>query len=178
MNDIGIDLNTILVNVGDSVITKDADIRNFNNLDVVGTEGNDKQIILLVNKGREGWNCRSLFAVALFRSPKSKVFVLQSTMRCLRSITEKQQIAHVYLSKENYVILDSELKKNFNVTIKEVTDKKDMKTDYLIKINFPVKIFNIPEIKKNYLLKENNYYSIPFVFNTSIIDVEKYKVKK
>lgn len=178
LNDIGIDLNTILVNVGDSVITKDADIRNFNNLDVVGTEGNDKQIILLVNKGREGWNCRSLFAVALFRSPKSKVFVLQSTMRCLRSITEKQQIAHVYLSKENYVILDSELKKNFNVTIKEVTDKKDMKIDYLIKINFPVKIFNIPEIKKNYLLKENNYYSIPFVFNTSIIDVEKYKVKK
>ncbi len=178
LNDLGIDLNTILVNVGDSVITKDADIRNFNDLDVVGTEGNDKQVILLVNKGREGWNCRSLFSVALFRSPKSKVFVLQSTMRCLRSITEKQQLAHVYLSKENYDILDSELKKNFNVTIKEVTDKSELKTDYMIKINLPVKYFNIPEIKKNYSLKENNYYNIPFNFNISKIDVERYKVKK
>jgi len=34
-------------------------------------------------KGTEGWNCRSLFGVALFRSPSSKVFVLQATMRCL-----------------------------------------------------------------------------------------------
>ena len=73
LNDLGIDLSTILVNVGDSTITKDADIQDFNNLDVVGTAGSQKQVLLLVNKGREGWNCRSLFSVALFRSPKSKV---------------------------------------------------------------------------------------------------------
>ena len=76
LNDMGIDLSTILVNVGDSTITKDSDIMDFNNLDVVGTEGSKKQVILLVNKGREGWNCRSLFSVALYRSPKSKIFVL------------------------------------------------------------------------------------------------------
>lgn len=107
----GIPLDKILVNVGDEKITKSEDIRDFNNLDIVGTAGSKKQFILLVNKGREGWNCRSLFSVALFRSPKSKVFVLQATMRCLRKITDEQLTATVYLSKENMDILDDELKR-------------------------------------------------------------------
>jgi len=41
----------ILLNVGDTKYTKDDDIRDFNNLDVPGTEGNDKQFIILVEKG-------------------------------------------------------------------------------------------------------------------------------
>lgn len=178
LSELGIDLNTILVNVGDTKYTKEDDIRNFNNLDVAGTEGSNKQIILLVNKGREGWNCRSLFGTALFRSPKSNVFVLQSTMRCLRSITEKQQIAHVYLSKDNYEILDSELKKNFNLTIKEIQDKKDLKEDYEVFINESIsKKIKIADIKKKYSLvkKENaNKFSIDF----DKIDFERYKTKK
>ncbi|MHB1056936.1 MAG: hypothetical protein ACYC0F_03505 [Rhodanobacter sp.] len=83
----GIPTSRILVNVGDSKITTNDDIREFNRLD---TEGSEKQFILLVNKGREGWNCRSLFGVGLFREPKSKVFVLQATMRCLRAIGQAQ----------------------------------------------------------------------------------------
>ena len=118
----------ILVNVGDEKITKSEDIRDFNNLDIAGTAGSKKQFILLVNKGREGWNCRSLFSVALFRSPKSKVFVLQATMRCLRKITDEQLTATVYLSKENMDILDDELKKNFRTSIEELVVKKDKKT--------------------------------------------------
>lgn len=74
----GIPTSRILVNVGDDKLTTNDDIREFNRLD---TEGSEKQFILLVNKGREGWNCRSLFGVGLFREPKSKVFVLQATMR-------------------------------------------------------------------------------------------------
>lgn len=89
LSELGIPLDKILVNVGDEKITKSEDIRDFNNLDIAGTAGSKKQFILLVNKGREGWNCRSLFSVALFRSPKSKVFVLQATMRCLRKITDE-----------------------------------------------------------------------------------------
>ncbi len=177
LSDLGIDLNTILVNVGDQSATKDADIKNFNDLDVIGSEGNNKQVILLVNKGREGWNCRSLFSVALFRSPKSTIFVLQSTMRCLRSITDRQQLAHVYLSDENYKILDAELKKNFNVTIKEVSDTADLKKTYDVKIREDVWL-NIPELKKSYELIENAYRSTPFNFDIGRIDTEKYKSKK
>lgn len=127
LSELGIPLDKILVNVGDEKITKSEDIRDFNNLDIAGTAGSKKQFILLVNKGREGWNCRSLFSVALFRSPKSKVFVLQATMRCLRKITDEQLTATVYLSKENMDILDDELKKNFRTSIEELVVKKDKK---------------------------------------------------
>lgn len=180
LNDLGIDLNTILVNVGESTITHDNDIYNFNNLDVPGTEGSKKQIILLVNKGREGWNCRSLFSVALFRSPKSKIFVLQSTMRCLRSITDIQQKAHVYLSYDNYEILNSELQKNFNVTIKDINggNGTDNKKDYAVYIVPPVKTLSLPELKRTYTLIERGIPSYKFSINLEKIDPEKYKIKK
>ena len=178
LSDLGIDLSTMLVNVGDTTITKELDIKYFNNLDVVGTEGSQKQVILLVNKGREGWNCRSLFSVALFRAPKSTVFVLQATMRCLRAITETQQLAHVYLSKENYDILDNELQKNFNVNIKKITEKPVLdKRDYYIKIVEPVKNLTLEEIKKTYELIEKDYKDKKFIFNVDDIDTEKYTSK-
>jgi hypothetical protein len=94
--------------VGDSKITTNDDIREFNRLD---TEGSEKQFILLVNKGREGWNCRSLFGVGLFREPKSKVFVLQATMRCLRAIGQAQHTGHVFLSDDNLKTLNDELQR-------------------------------------------------------------------
>src|SRR5690606_24331665 len=58
----GIPASRILVNVGDDKLTTNDDIREFNRLD---TPESDKQFILLVNKGREGWNSRSFFGVAL-----------------------------------------------------------------------------------------------------------------
>jgi hypothetical protein len=119
---LGIPTNRILVNVGDESITTAEDIREFNRLD---TPESDKQFILLVGKGREGWNCRSLFGVALYRKPKSRIFVLQSTMRCLRSIGEIQETGHIYLSAENMDILRDELQQNFRVTTDEIGKKKD-----------------------------------------------------
>ena len=179
LNDLGISLGTILVNVGDQKYTKDADIKNFNNLDVVGTEGSLKQVILLVNKGKEGWNCRSLFSVALFRSPKSKVFVLQSTMRCLRSITEIQQKARVYLSKDNFNILDEELQKNFNLNIATVNNSgAPLKTEYLVKIVEPVITLNLSEIKKTYNIRRRSVDLTHFSIDLSKIDLEKYKSTK
>lgn len=147
LSELGIPLNRILVNVGDDKLTKSEDIRDFNNLDVAGTQGSKKQFILLVNKGREGWNCRSLFSVALFRSPKSKVFVLQATMRCLRKITEEQQTATVYLSKENMDILDDELKKNFRTSIEELKNKTNTK-----RRKVPVRVVEPPKTLKMHRL--------------------------
>lgn len=147
LSELGIPLNRILVNVGDDKLTKSEDIRDFNNLDVAGTQGSKKQFILLVNKGREGWNCRSLFSVALFRSPKSKVFVLQATMRCLRKITEEQQTATVYLSKENMDILDDELKKNFRTSIEELKNKTNAK-----RRKVPVRVVEPPKTLKMHRL--------------------------
>lgn len=120
--DLGVSSDKILRNVGDPKLTTNEDIREFNQLD---TEGSNKQFILLVGKGGEGWNCRSLFGVALYRKPKSRIFVLQSTMRCLRSIGPHQETGRIYLSAENQAILDDELQQNFRVTTDELGPKKD-----------------------------------------------------
>lgn len=158
LSELGIPLDKILVNVGNEKLTKEEDINNFNNLDVIGTTGSKKQFILLVNKGREGWNCRSLFSVALFRSPKSKVFVLQATMRCLRKITDEQQRATVYLSKENMDILDDELKKNFRTSIEELTNKSDKKRKKVpVRVIEPPKTIKMKRLHYEYSIEKKEY---------------------
>src|SRR5260370_40989634 len=131
----GISTEKILINVGDEKLTKNEDIREFNRLD---TPDSQKQFILLVNKGREGWNCRSLFAVALYRKPKSKIFVLQATMRCLRAIGEIQQTSQVYLSQENISILDDELQQNFRVTVQDLEQQGSTSKALQIHVRQPV----------------------------------------
>lgn len=156
--DLGIDSGKILVNVGDSKYTKDEDIRNFNNLDVPGSIGNEKQFIILVGKGREGWNCRSLFGVAMFRSPKSKVFVLQATMRCLRSISDEQQTALVFLSKDNFDVLDAELEKSFNMDLDGLQQKNPKpKRVYQVRVVPPERKITLKRIWREYELKEKEY---------------------
>lgn len=163
----------ILVNVGDTKYTKDDDIRNFNNLDVPGSEGNEKQFIILVEKGKEGWNCRSLFAVALFRVPKSKIFVLQATMRCLRQITDKKQTASVFLSKDNYDILDDELHKNFNMDIKDIKKPQDDRHIYQVRVLPPPRKITLKRIWHEYSLRSKEYTE-PINFKLSGIDFSKY----
>ncbi len=174
LSDLGIPLDTILVNVGDDKLTKDEDIRDFNNLDIVDTAGSKKQFILLVNKGREGWNCRSLFSVALFRSPKSKVFVLQATMRCLRKITNDQQTATVYLSKENMDILDVELKNNFRTSIDDLKRKTDTKRKKVnVRVKEPPVTIKMHRLHYEYSI-ENKEYSDRIHFDLAAIDSKDY----
>lgn len=164
----------ILLNVGDAQYTKNDDIRDFNNLDVPGTEGNEKQFIILVEKGKEGWNCRSLFGVALFRSPKSKIFVLQATMRCLRSITDEQLTATVFLSKENYDTLNDELHKNFNMEIKDIKNPSNAdRHKYKVRVLPPLRTIILKRVWHKYALHEKEY-SAPVDFKLADADLSKY----
>lgn len=172
--DLGIPSSKILVNVGDEKITKNEDIRNFNDLDVPGTVGSQKQILILVGKGREGWNCRSLFGVAMFRSPKSKIFVLQATMRCLRKITTEQLTATVFLSKENYDTLDVELNKNFNMDIKDMSKPtSEISQRYKVRVLPPPRSIKLKRIWREYSLNELGY-STPIDFSIEGADFSKY----
>jgi len=163
LNELKIPIDKILVNVGDEKYTKSDDIKHFNDLDKVGTVGSEKQFILLCNKGREGWNCRSLFGVALFRSPDSKIFVLQATMRCLRQITDIQQKAIVRLSKENMDILNDELNKNFRMSIEEMKNKSNSdKEHYEVKKRKDIKI-TLKEIHTTYTMKKKFDKDLPVI---------------
>lgn len=173
--DLGIPATSILLNVGDPKYTKDEDIRHFNNLDVPDSEGNDKQFIILVEKGKEGWNCRSLFGVALFRSPKSKIFVLQATMCCLRSITNERLTATVFLSKENFDTLNDELHKNFNMEIKDIkAPSSDDRHKYKVRVLPPPRTITLKRIWHEYTLHEKGY-TAPVDFKLVGADLSKYR---
>jgi type III restriction enzyme len=147
----GIPTSRILVNVGDNKITTNDDIREFNRLD---TEDSEKQFILLVNKGREGWNCRSLFGVGLFREPKSKVFVLQATMRCLRAIGDAQHTGHVFLSTTNLKTLNDELQQNFRISADELQKTGKDKERVEVRVVEPTVKIKLARVRKLYQMRE------------------------
>ncbi|NMF86298.1 TnsA endonuclease N-terminal domain-containing protein [Nodosilinea sp. P-1105] len=148
-----IPISSILVNVGDDKLTSNDDIREFNRLD---TPQSEKQFILLVNKGREGWNCRSLFGVALFRQPKSKIFVLQATMRCLRAIGDGQQTGYVHLSDDNKDILDAELQQNFRVSLQDIENTGKTRERITAHVVEPIPKYKLKRIRRQFNLKEKN----------------------
>ena len=146
----GIPTSRILVNVGDDKLTTNDDIREFNRLDTVSSE---KQFILLVNKGREGWNCRSLFGVGLFREPKSKVFVLQATMRCLRAIGQAQHTGHVFLSDDNLNTLNDELQQNFRISAEELQKTASNRERVEVRVVEPPVKIKLVRVRKQYTLR-------------------------
>lgn len=156
LTELNIPVSKILVNVGDSSITTNDDLREFKNLD---TPSSEKQFILLVNKGKEGWNCRSLFGVALHREPKSKVFVLQATMRCLRSIGDAQETGQVFLSEENIRILDAELKENFKISVDDLKNSGDKKETIDVHLVPPPVKIKLKKIRKLHEIREKQLAS-------------------
>jgi predicted nucleotidyltransferase len=80
------------------------------------------RVILLVNKGTEGWNCPSLFACALARRLRSSNnFVLQAATRCLRQVPGNSRKARIYLSRENEGILDRQLQETYGEAIADLS---------------------------------------------------------
>lgn len=80
-----------------------------------------KRVILLVAIGTEGWDCKSLTAVALPRKQTTKNFVLQTTCRCLREVVNAaDETALIALGEGNYETLDKELKENYALSIADL----------------------------------------------------------
>lgn len=80
------------------------------------------RIVLLVQIGKEGWDCRSLTGIILSQEgdcPKN--MVLQTSCRCLRQVVKGQpETALIYLNKDNGEKLESQLKQQQHISIKEL----------------------------------------------------------
>jgi predicted nucleotidyltransferase len=112
---VGISPALVLVNTSDPSQTKSSDVDAFNRLNDPAAP---HRVILLVNKGTEGWNCPSLFACALARKLKSaNNFVLQAASRCLRQVPGNVTKARIYLSRENHGVLDQQLRETYGEDI-------------------------------------------------------------
>jgi type III restriction enzyme len=81
-----------------------------------------KQIILLVQIGKEGWDCRSLTGVILSQAndcPKN--MVLQTSCRCLRQVERgNYETALIWLSKDNAETLNKQLAERQKTNIAEI----------------------------------------------------------
>lgn len=137
------------------------------------TAESDKQFILLVGKGTEGWNCRSLVSVALYKKPKSTILVLQSTTRCLRSIGDNSTRAHIFLSKENYKILDRELRNNFATSVSELNAQDQKMVEHTLHIEKKKKIKVKKVLREILAVQDNNPESIKIDFDA--FKPEKYQ---
>ena len=98
-------------------LAPDADLQ-WRNLD---TSLSRKRFILLVQIGKEGWDCRSLTGVVLSQSGDCPTnMVLQTGCRCLRQMDAPTNTAGIWLNQKNADILDKQLKEEQHTSIDEI----------------------------------------------------------
>ena len=97
--------------------------------DTLDTSLSKIRIVLLVQIGKEGWDCRSLTGIILSQEgdcPKN--MVLQTSCRCLRQVVKDEpETALVYLNGDNAKKLESQLQQQHHISIKEFTEGNDDK---------------------------------------------------
>lgn len=80
-----------------------------------------KKIILLVQVGKEGWDCRSLTGVILAQKGDCPPnMVLQTACRCLRQMDGGTENALIWLNEDNARTLDKQLKDEQHTSIAEI----------------------------------------------------------
>lgn len=80
-----------------------------------------KKIILLVQIGKEGWDCRSLTGIILSQEGDCPTnMVLQTSCRCLRQV-EKDVVesALIYLNESNAITLNMQLEQQHRISLEE-----------------------------------------------------------
>ena len=130
LTEIGRDTTLILANTQKT--KKVHEIAEFQSLN---DPNNQKRIILLINKGVEGWNCPSLYACALIKENKTtNNFVLQASTRCLRQKEGNRHPAKVFLDTKNRDTLDRNLQDNFHTNISELRKQDTESQEVVLRI--------------------------------------------
>ena len=82
------------------------------------------RIVLLVQIGKEGWDCRSLTGIILSQEgdcPKN--MVLQTSCRCLRQVVKGMpETALIYLNESNAEKLNAQLEQQHRISLKELQE--------------------------------------------------------
>ncbi len=94
---------------------------------MLDTPASKVRIVLLVQIGKEGWDCKSLAGVVLpHEGACPKNMVLQTSCRCLRQVTRgEHETALIWMNKWNADKLNKELKLQQNITLQEFGNKPD-----------------------------------------------------
>jgi type III restriction enzyme len=164
----------VIINTQES--TK-ADIDRFNRLNQPSS--NDR-VIILVGKGKEGWNCPSLFATALIRElTSSNNFILQASTRCLRQVPYNTIGATIYLDSKNCSVLEKELLETEGLTLNQVQNAKNnhiTKKLTLLKVKIPTITIKklVRKLEIDPKIQEFDYYK---VFDSNVLDPDIIQTK-
>ncbi len=88
--------------------------------------------MLLVQIGKEGWDCRSLTGIILSQEGDcpEKNMVLQTSCRCLRQVDKNApETALIYLNDSNADKLNAQLQQQHRISLKEFTEASHGKTE-------------------------------------------------
>lgn len=130
----------------------------FRSLDTVFSK---IRIILLAQIGKEGWNCKSLSSVILpLPNSSARNMVLQTSCRCLREVENAgEEYALIWVSKGNYELLETELRKNYHTTIKEFTSNHNLHRE--VKRYSRQEVVNLPSL---------HYFQLSVKYNAVIVE--------
>ena len=119
------------------------------------------RVILLVQIGKEGWDCRSLTGIILSQEGDCPTnMVLQTSCRCLRQVVKDvPETALIYLNEDNAEKLNSQLMQQQHISLKEFALVDNSKTT--------IKRYNRTAYLK---LPKIDYYQLKINYNTITIE--------
>lgn len=108
-----------------------------------------KRYILLVQVGKEGWDCRSLTGVILSQKGDSpQNMVLQTSCRCLRQVDKgKEETALIWLNKDNAETLNKQLKQEQNSSIDELNNIKRSGNPEMVERHSRMEYLQLPKVE-------------------------------
>jgi len=119
------------------------------------------RIILLVQIGKEGWDCRSLTGVILSQEGDCPTnMVLQTSCRCLRQVIKgSHETALIYLNESNADKLNIQLEKQHHISLKEFSSADNSK--------IPLKRYNRTAYLK---LPKVDFYQLKINYDTLTVE--------
>lgn len=122
------------------------------------------RIVLLVQIGKEGWDCRSLTGIILSQEgdcPKN--MVLQTSCRCLRQVVKGMpETALIYLNEFNAEKLNTQLQQQHHISLKEFESGSDKKAT--LKRYSRVDYLKLPKV---------DFYQLKINYETLVVEEAK-----
>ena len=125
-----------------------------------------KKIILLVQVGKEGWDCKSLTSVILSQKGDCPTnMVLQTSCRCLRQVDKnnKNETALIWLNEDNAKALDKQLNDEQQTSIYEINRLSKGEEPNMVERFSRIDYLKLPKI---------NFYQLQVEYNTIIEEEE------
>lgn len=163
VTDLGYDPNEIILKYHrgnkDFKVTSEAEAE-FQSLD---SSISKKRVVLLVQIGKEGWNCKSLTGIILSQKGDCPTnMVLQTSCRCLRQVDRgKKETALIWLNSFNEEKLDAQLKQQHNISLQEFKTSSGNQPTETIKLFSRVEHLKLPAV---------DFYQLKVEYNTLITE--------